>query len=88
MQDQSKAQGQGEEATEWHPLQTQQTILTLLLCDRQSVWSVAELVAEIERELDVIDSLDELKAAGLIHRCGEFVFATRAAIRFWEVEEH
>jgi hypothetical protein len=61
---------------------TEQTILMLLLGGRQSVWSVDELVAEIGRRLDTIDTLDRLRAAGLIHRCGEFAFATRAAIRF------
>ncbi len=61
---------------------TEQTILKLLLGGRQSVWSVDELVAEIGRRLDTIDTLDRLRAAGLVHRCGEFAFATRAAIRF------
>ncbi len=61
---------------------TEQTILMLLLGGRQSVWSVDELVAEIGRRLDTIDTLDRLTAAGLVHRCGEFAFATRAAIRF------
>jgi hypothetical protein len=61
---------------------TEQTILMLLLGGRQSVWSVDELVAEIGRRLDTIDTLDRLRAAGLVHRCGEFAFATRAAIRF------
>jgi hypothetical protein len=61
---------------------TEQTILMLLLTGRQSVWSVDELVAEIGRRLDTMDTLDRLKAAGLVHRCGDFVFATRAAVRF------
>jgi hypothetical protein len=60
---------------------TQRTILMLLLIEHQAVWSVDELVAEIGRELETKDALSALKAAGLIHRCGEFVFASRAAIK-------
>jgi hypothetical protein len=67
---------------------TEQTILILLLSDRQCVWSVEELVAEIGRRLDTTDAVAALNAAGLIHRCGDFVFATRAAIRFDEIEQH
>jgi hypothetical protein len=66
---------------------TEQTILTLLLSDCQCVWSVEELVAEIGRRLDTTDAVVALKAAGLIHRCGDFVFATRAAIRFDGIEQ-
>jgi hypothetical protein len=60
---------------------TEHAILTLLLSDRQCVWSLDELIAEIGRQLDTEDALGALKAAGLVHRCGEFVFATRAAIK-------
>ena len=67
---------------------TEGTILTLLLSDGQCVWSVEELVAEIGRRLDTTDAVAALNAAGLIHRCGEFVFATRAAIRFDGIEQH
>jgi hypothetical protein len=63
------------------------TILTLLLSDGQCVWSVEELVVEIGRRLDTIDAVAALNAAGLIHRCGDFVFATRAAIRFDGIEQ-
>lgn len=42
--------------------------------------------AEVERELGggvlVEDSLARLAGAGLIHRCGEFLFSTAAARRF------
>ena len=49
-----------------------------------SIWSVgggrgAKLSAS---RIEVIDGLASLHAAGLIHRCGDFVFATRAASRF------
>jgi hypothetical protein len=55
--------------------------LTLLLSDGESIWSVEELVAEVGRRLEVIDSVAALQAAGLVHRCHDFVFATRAAPR-------
>jgi hypothetical protein len=32
-------------------------------------------------------ALVELHGAGLIHRLEEFVFATRPAVRFWQLEE-
>lgn len=60
---------------------TEHAILTLLLSDSHCAWSVDELVAEVGRQLDTMDALGELKAAGLVHWCGEFVFATRAAVR-------
>ncbi|HEY8304522.1 MAG TPA: hypothetical protein VIG42_08040 [Solirubrobacteraceae bacterium] len=63
------------------------TILTLLLSDRQCVWSVEELVMEIGRRLDTTDAVAALHGAGFVHRCGEFVFATRAAIRFDGIEQ-
>jgi HD-like signal output (HDOD) protein len=61
---------------------TEATILCLLL-DRtnQQPWAVEELVREIGRPLDVTNAVASLHAAGLIHHCGEFVFATRAAVR-------
>ncbi|HTC61119.1 MAG TPA: hypothetical protein VK691_13535 [Solirubrobacteraceae bacterium] len=44
-------------------------------------------MAEIGRRLDTTDAVAALNAAGLIHRCGEFVFATLAAIRFDGIEQ-
>jgi coproporphyrinogen III oxidase-like Fe-S oxidoreductase len=74
-------QDQTNETVSEHDRKTQHTILMLLLIEAQAVWSVDELVAEIGRELETKDALDQLKAAGLVHRCGEFVFASRAAIK-------
>ena len=48
--------------------------------DRQRPWSVGELVLELGSRLDVEDALARLHGAGLVHRCGEFVWATRAAL--------
>ncbi|HMH58793.1 MAG TPA: hypothetical protein VK537_06405 [Galbitalea sp.] len=58
----------------------QKGILGLLLTpDSQRLWSVAEVERETGEQLATADALASLHAVGLIHRCGEFVFATRAA---------
>ena len=80
-------QGQPNETVAEGVRRTERTILTLLLSDGQCVWSVEELVADIGRRLETIDAVASLNAAGLIHRCGDFVFATRAAIRFDGIEQ-
>ena len=46
----------------------------------QRPWAVRELVLEIGDRIDVEDALANLRGAGLVHRCGEFVWATRAAL--------
>lgn len=64
--------------------QVEAAILSLLL-DFQtgSVWSVEEVVRELSAtRLETMDALASLHGAGLLHRCGEFVFASRAASRF------
>jgi hypothetical protein len=49
-------------------------------------WSVQEVGNEIESEGEAADALRGLARAGLIHRdSDDFVFATRAAIRFREL---
>jgi hypothetical protein len=56
-------------------------ILALVLTpEEQRPWSVHEVELEMGDKLDTIDSLARLRAAGLVHRCGEFVFASRAAL--------
>jgi hypothetical protein len=47
--------------------------------NEQRPWSVGELALEIGK-IDVEDALARLHGAGLVHRCGEFVWATRAAL--------
>jgi hypothetical protein len=79
-------QGQPNETVEEQGRRTEQTILTLVLSGGQRIWSVEELVSEIGRRLDVVDSLAALQAAGLVHRCQDFAFATRAALRFDEMD--
>lgn len=60
-----------------------------LLTDRpegQRHWSVQEVGNEIESQGAAADALHALARAGLIHRdSDDFVFATRAAIRFREL---
>jgi hypothetical protein len=63
---------------------SQAAILSLLL-DMESgcIWAVEELVRELSASrLDVLDALAGLEGAGLVHRSGDFVFASRAASRF------
>jgi hypothetical protein len=53
----------------------------LLTCDGPGLWSVAELARALGSEVLAADAVAGLSAAGLVHRHGEFVFATRAAVR-------
>ncbi len=77
---------QPNETVEEQGRRTEQTILTLVLSGGQSIWSVEELASEIGRRMDTVDALATLQAAGLVHRCQDFVFATRAALRFDELD--
>jgi hypothetical protein len=53
---------------------------------QQRPWSVGELVLELGSRIDVEDALARLHGAGLVHRCGEFVWATRAALAAEKIE--
>jgi hypothetical protein len=58
-----------------------QAILTMLLPkDEQRPWSIREVELEIGDPVEAEDSLARLRGAGLIHRCGEYVWASRAAL--------
>ncbi|HEY1689366.1 MAG TPA: hypothetical protein VGF95_10965 [Solirubrobacteraceae bacterium] len=48
--------------------------------DEQRPWSVREIELEIGDARLVSDALGNLYGCGLVHRCGEFVWATRAAL--------
>jgi hypothetical protein len=61
-------------------------VLYLLLeGDGPPLWSVQELGREIGSELTAADAVVGLHASGLVHRLGEFVFATRTAARFQQL---
>jgi hypothetical protein len=59
----------------------QKAVLGLLLRpNEQRPWSVDEIEREVGEKLAVTDAIAALHAAGLLHRCGEFVFASHAAV--------
>jgi hypothetical protein len=61
---------------------TDLAILSMLLANPYCVpWSVDEVAREMGDRIAAVDGLVNLHGAGLIHRCGEFVWATRAARR-------
>lgn len=69
--------------------QAQQAVLALLLDVHPAHLSVAEVVRELTDRPDdfaprdrVNNAVRDLAAAGLVHRHGAFVFASRAAVRF------
>ncbi len=80
--------GHGSCATADQERRAEGAILGLLLnFDAGSLWSVEELVRRLSASrLEVVDGLASLQAAGLIHRVGDFVFATRAASSFDRLE--
>ena len=66
----------------------ERVVLALLLDDRQpGWWSLRELALEIGAELPTTDAVARLHAAGLLHRCHEFVWPTRAALRSHRLAE-
>ncbi len=73
-------QDQSNETPAEQDHRTEQTVLVMLLTGGRRIWSLDELVAEIGRRMETVDALAALQAAGLVHRCNEFVFATRAAV--------
>jgi hypothetical protein len=59
----------------------QKAVLGLLLRPNdQRPWSVQEVESEVGETIATADAAASLHAAGLIHRCGDFVFASRAAL--------
>ena len=75
----------GERTPAQEEAREDRTILVLLL-DRERPWpcSVAELTRELDH--DPADGLARLHGAGLIHRRGEFVWPSRAAVRADELQ--
>jgi hypothetical protein len=68
--------------------QAEAAILSLLLnFDAGCLWSVEEVVRQLSASrVEVLDGLASLQAAGLIHCFEDFVFATRAASSFDQLE--
>jgi hypothetical protein len=62
-------------------------VLGLLLnSDQPGLWSVDEVIrAAGDRRIGAADGLLRLERYGLIHRLGDFVFPTRAAVRSEEI---
>lgn len=58
---------------------TDEAIIGLLVEDR-GLWSTGEVERMIGDEIAAADSLARLRRGGLIHQCGDFVFATRTAL--------
>ena len=58
----------------------------LLLSGPPAPWSVQEIAQAIGSELAAEDAIVGLHAAGLVHRIHEFVFPTRPAARFKQLE--
>jgi hypothetical protein len=70
--------------------QAEWAVLNLLIdADEQRPRSVEEIIRERGSRIDALDALDavdRLYGAGLIHRTSDdFIFATRAAIRFSQI---
>jgi hypothetical protein len=55
-------------------------VLSLLLDDHARPWSDDEVAREVGDESAARDALARLYGAGLVHRLGGFVFATRPAL--------
>jgi predicted transcriptional regulator len=49
--------------------------------DAQRPWSIEEIIREYGEPNNAADALSRLHGVGLIHRHGDFVWATRAAMR-------
>jgi len=78
MQDQASAPAVARRSDE-----VQFVVLALLLePGGPAQWSLAELAREVGCELAAAEAVVRLHAAGLVHRCQGFVFASRAASRF------
>lgn len=65
----------------------EETVLNLLLDDQQQrPWTLHELGLDIGSHSLVEDAIDNLHAAGLIHKTSDgFLFASRPAIRYREI---
>lgn len=65
----------------------ERTIVGLLLASGAAApWSTHELILELGGEQTAtLDCIDSLQRSGIVHRCGDFVFASRATRELDEV---
>jgi hypothetical protein len=79
-------QRSGTSSVGWRGGEVQFLVLALLLDPECRVpWSVAELAREVGCESAAGEAVVGLHAAGLVHRCGGFVWPSRAASRFCQL---
>ena len=62
-------------------------MLMLLYAGHRWPWSMAEVSRELGDELRAMEAVAGLHAAGLVHRCGEFVVPSRPATRLQQLED-
>jgi hypothetical protein len=68
--------------TEIDPAATEHVVLSLLLDPNvHGPWSVLEIGQELGDRVEAEDAVASLHSAGLVHRCHDLVFPTRAAAR-------
>ncbi len=82
MQDDNVREAAREVDVEEHAL------LHLLMEEGHVLWSVAELSSALNprgTSIAAIDAVSRLEADGLVHRIGDYVFASRSAARAWQV---
>jgi hypothetical protein len=82
MQDQTSRRKATDEMDE-----LERVVLHLLLDEQvPGLWSEDEVADAVGSEAMAAHARVSLHAAGLVHRCREFVFPTRAAGRFHQLE--
>jgi hypothetical protein len=70
------------------PEHVQQLVLHLLQePGGPPMWSIGEIATELDDQLEALDAVANLRASGLVHRHGQFVFPTRAATRMAALAE-
>lgn len=70
------------------PQEAERVVLSLLLDPNvHGPWSVRELGRELGDQVEAEDAVATLHAAGLVHRCHDLVFPSRAAARCFDLAE-
>jgi hypothetical protein len=74
-------------AAEPAPRHAEWVVLDLLLNEARP-WSLAEIGRELGDDVEAVDAVAELHAAGLVHRTSDrFAFVSRAATRYYEIAQ-